>query len=145
MTAWKTATSTRSQTAGGDEPTAFGTPARGGTDRHAARPRIRLRRLLRTHPVGKGKRRCLGVRNFIALIDGTYQPVKRQPAKAPIVLVWDLLRRRIAERLCDAIAPDVWVVEDVSFPKCGTASAGVARHLDRRPGAVGEDALADRA
>jgi SRSO17 transposase len=42
---------------------------------------------------------------------------------------WDPLpvRRRIAERLCEAIRPEVWVVDDVSFPKCGTASVGVAR------------------
>ncbi|KOV84282.1 transposase, partial [Streptomyces sp. NRRL WC-3723] len=42
---------------------------------------------------------------------------------------WDWLpvRRRIAERLCEAVGPEVWVVDDVSFPKCGTASVGVAR------------------
>jgi SRSO17 transposase len=37
------------------------------------------------------------------------------------------VRRRIAERLCEAVRPEVWVVDDVSFRKCGTASAGVAR------------------
>ncbi|MFD7260079.1 IS701 family transposase [Streptomyces sp. NPDC059874] len=42
---------------------------------------------------------------------------------------WDWLpvRRRIAERLCEAVRPEVWVVDDVSFPKCGTSSVGVAR------------------
>lgn len=43
---------------------------------------------------------------------------------------WDLLpgRQRVARRLSEAITPQVWVVDDVSFPKCGRASAGVARH-----------------
>ncbi|WP_225801724.1 transposase [Streptomyces sp. NK15101] len=42
---------------------------------------------------------------------------------------WDPLpvRRRIAERLCEAIRPEAWVIDDVPFPKCGTASVGVAR------------------
>ncbi|GHE08982.1 hypothetical protein GCM10010339_59740 [Streptomyces alanosinicus] len=52
---------------------------------------------------------------------------------------WDQLpvRRRIAQRLCQAISSEVWVVDDVSFPKCGTASVGVARQCC---GAVGERA-----
>nr|WP_107066057.1 transposase [Streptomyces sp. MC1] len=43
-------------------------------------------------------------------------------------LPWDPLpvRRRIAERSCQAIAPQAWLVDEVSFPKCGTASVGVA-------------------
>lgn len=42
---------------------------------------------------------------------------------------WDPLpvRRRIAQRLSEVIRPQVWVIDDVSFPKCGRASAGVAR------------------
>lgn len=47
------------------------------------------------------------------------------------------VRRRIAQRLCEAISPEVWVVDDVSFPKCGTASVGVAR---RYCGALGKRA-----
>lgn len=52
---------------------------------------------------------------------------------------WDPVpvRRRIAERLCEAIHPEVWVVDDVSFPKCGTASVGVARQYR---GALGKRA-----
>jgi SRSO17 transposase len=52
---------------------------------------------------------------------------------------WDPLpvRRRIAERLAEVITPEVWVVDDVSFPKCGTASVGVARQYC---GAVGKRA-----
>ncbi|MFC9490884.1 IS701 family transposase, partial [Streptomyces hydrogenans] len=29
--------------------------------------------------------------------------------------------------MSEAISPEVWVIDDVSFPKCGTASVGVAR------------------
>lgn len=37
------------------------------------------------------------------------------------------VRRRIARRMSEVITPQVWVIDDVSFPKCGRASAGVAR------------------
>ncbi|MET9859505.1 transposase [Streptomyces smyrnaeus] len=30
-------------------------------------------------------------------------------------------------RLCKAVRPEVWVVDNASFPKCGTASVAVAR------------------
>lgn len=52
---------------------------------------------------------------------------------------WDPLpvRQRIAGRLSEAIMPEVWVIDDVSFPKCGTASVGVARQYC---GAVGKRA-----
>lgn len=48
----------------------------------AMRPgfRTRLCHRLRTHPSGKGVRRSMGERDFVALIDGTHQLVK-----APIV------------------------------------------------------------
>jgi SRSO17 transposase len=41
---------------------------------------------------------------------------------------WDpvLVRRRIAERLVPRIGPDAWAVDDVSFPKDGKMSVGVA-------------------
>ncbi|OSZ61306.1 hypothetical protein OQI_06260 [Streptomyces pharetrae CZA14] len=35
--------------------------------------------------------------------------------------------RRIPGRLCEAIRPEARVIDDVSFPGCGTASEGVAR------------------
>ncbi|MEU7277732.1 IS701 family transposase [Streptomyces sp. NPDC045431] len=59
------------------------------------------------------------------LPDGNMQALQQFVNQSP----WDPLpvRRRIAERLSEAIAPEVWVVDDVSFPKCGTASVGVAR------------------
>ncbi|WP_221362344.1 IS701 family transposase, partial [Streptomyces beigongshangae] len=52
---------------------------------------------------------------------------------------WDPLpvRRRIAERLSEVVRPKVWVIDDVSFPKCGKASVGVARQYC---GAVGKRA-----
>ncbi len=52
---------------------------------------------------------------------------------------WDPLpvRQRIAQRLTEVVTPEVWVVDDVSFPKCGTASVGVARQYC---GAVGKRA-----
>ncbi|MFF6904306.1 IS701 family transposase [Streptomyces hydrogenans] len=59
------------------------------------------------------------------LPDGNMQALQQFVNQSP----WDPLpvRRRIAERLSEAIGPEVWVIDDVSFPKCGTASVGVAR------------------
>ncbi|WP_189944355.1 IS701 family transposase [Streptomyces aurantiogriseus] len=59
------------------------------------------------------------------LPDGNMQALQQFVNQSP--WEWTPVRRRIAERLCEAIAPQVWVVDDVSFPKCGTASAAVAR------------------
>ncbi|MFD0228527.1 IS701 family transposase [Streptomyces hirsutus] len=59
------------------------------------------------------------------LPDGNTQALQQFVNQSP----WECtpVRRRIAERLCEAVRPEVWVVDDVSFPKCGTVSAGVAR------------------
>jgi SRSO17 transposase len=59
------------------------------------------------------------------LPDGNTQVLRQFVNQSP----WDPLpvRRRIAERLTEVITPEVWVVDDVSFPKCGLASVGVAR------------------
>ncbi|MFI9019597.1 transposase [Streptomyces griseus] len=59
------------------------------------------------------------------LPDGNMQALQQFVNQSP----WDPrpVRRRIAERLSRAIRPEVWVIDDVSFPKCGTASVGVAR------------------
>jgi hypothetical protein len=59
------------------------------------------------------------------LPDGNMQALQQFVNQSP----WDPLpvRRRIAQKLCEAIQPEVWVIDDVSFPKCGTASVGVAR------------------
>ncbi|MFC8198905.1 IS701 family transposase [Streptomyces sp. NPDC057298] len=59
------------------------------------------------------------------LPDGNMQALQQFVNQSP--WAWEPVRRRIAERLYGVITPEVWVVDDVSFPKCGTASAGVAR------------------
>ncbi|MFF4507555.1 IS701 family transposase [Streptomyces sp. NPDC001401] len=59
------------------------------------------------------------------LPDGNMQALQQFVNQSP--WEWTPVRRRIAQRLCEAVQPEVWVVDDVSFPKCGTASVGVAR------------------
>ncbi|WP_199571680.1 IS701 family transposase [Streptomyces murinus] len=59
------------------------------------------------------------------LPDGNMQALQQFVNQSP--WEWTPVRRRIAERLCQAVRPEVWVVDDVSFPKCGRASVGVAR------------------
>lgn len=69
------------------------------------------------------------------LPDGNMQALQQFVNQSP----WDWLpvRQRIAERLSEVITPEVWVIDDVSFPKCGKASVGVARQYC---GAVGKRA-----
>ncbi|MFJ9012878.1 IS701 family transposase [Streptomyces canus] len=69
------------------------------------------------------------------LPDGNMQALQQFVNQSP----WDPLpvRQRIAERLSEAVRPEVWVIDDVSFPKCGKASVGVARQYC---GAVGKRA-----
>lgn len=59
------------------------------------------------------------------LPDGNVQALQQFVNQSP----WDPLpmRRRIARRLTEAIGPQVWVIDDVSFPQCGRSSAAVAR------------------
>ncbi len=59
------------------------------------------------------------------LPDGNMQALQQFVNQSP----WDPLpvRQRIAKRLSGVVRPEVWVVDDVSFPKCGKASVGVAR------------------
>ncbi|MFJ2395610.1 IS701 family transposase, partial [Streptomyces sp. NPDC087843] len=59
------------------------------------------------------------------LPDGNMQALQQFVNQSP----WDPLpvRQRIAERLTTVVSPEVWVIDDVSFPKCGKASVGVAR------------------
>ncbi|MFE7659312.1 transposase [Streptomyces celluloflavus] len=66
----------------------------------AMRPnsRTRLCHRLSRHPAGKGKRRSMGERDFIALIDGAHQLVK-----APIVLVWDRLNTHVSRAMRELI------------------------------------------
>ncbi|WP_078954026.1 IS701 family transposase [Streptomyces globisporus] len=67
--------------------------------------------------------------------DGNMQALQQFVNQSP----WDPLpvRQRIAERLTEAVTPEVWVIDDASFPKCGTRSAGVARQYC---GALGKTA-----
>ncbi|GAA2287812.1 hypothetical protein GCM10010368_68820 [Streptomyces roseiscleroticus] len=62
----------------------------------AMRPgsRARLCHRLIAHPAGRGKRRSLGERDFIALIDGAHQLLR-----APIVLVWDRLNTHVSHAM----------------------------------------------
>lgn len=69
------------------------------------------------------------------LPDGNMQALQQFVSQSP--WEWTPVRRRIAERLCGAIRPEVRAVDDVSFPKCGKASAGAARQYC---GAVGKRA-----
>ncbi|MDX2935610.1 transposase [Streptomyces ipomoeae] len=72
----------------------------------AMRPgsRTRLCHRLRTHPAGKGKRRGMGERDFIALTDGVHQLVK-----APVVLVWDRLNTHVSHAMRELIAEREWL------------------------------------
>ncbi len=58
------------------------------------------------------------------LPDGNMQALQQFVNQSP----WDgkPFRRRIAERLCGTISPEVWIVDDVSFLKCGKAPVVVA-------------------
>ncbi|ARX84726.1 IS4 family transposase [Streptomyces alboflavus] len=69
------------------------------------------------------------------LPDGNMQALQQFVSQSP--WDWTPVRRRIAERVCSVIRPEVWVIDDVSFPKCGKASVGVARQYC---GAVGKRA-----
>lgn len=59
------------------------------------------------------------------LPDGNMQALRQFVNQSP----WGPrpVRQRIARRLSEVISPEVRVVDDVSFPKCGSASVGVAR------------------
>lgn len=56
------------------------------------------------HPAGKGKRRSMSERDFIALIDGAHQLVK-----APIVLVWDRLNTHVSHTMRELIEQRAWL------------------------------------
>lgn len=72
----------------------------------AVRPgsRTRLCHRLCTHPAGKDKRRSMGERDFIALLDGVHQLVR-----APIVLVWDRLNTHVSRVMRGLITEREWL------------------------------------
>ena len=51
---------------------------------------------------------------------------------------WDYtaVRRRLAARAVEMVAPDVWIIDDTGFPKDGKASPGVARQYSGTLGKV---------
>uniref|UniRef100_UPI0035A248FF transposase n=1 Tax=Streptomyces poonensis TaxID=68255 RepID=UPI0035A248FF len=64
----------------------------------------RLCHRLIAHPAGKGKRRSMSERDFIALIDGTHQLIK-----APVVLVWDRLNTHVSRTMRELIDAREWL------------------------------------
>ncbi|MEU8936339.1 transposase [Streptomyces sp. NPDC048409] len=72
----------------------------------ATRPGFRtwLCHRLHTHPAGKGTRRSMGERDFIALIDGTNQLLK-----ASIVMVWDRLNTHVSHKMRQLVAEREWL------------------------------------
>ncbi|GAB1325722.1 hypothetical protein ACE1SV_00610 [Streptomyces sennicomposti] len=108
----------------------------------AMRPgsRTRLCHRLRTHPAGKGKRRSMGERDFIALIDGVHQFVK-----APIVLVWDRLNTHTSHTMRGLIAECEWLTVFV-LPACSpdlNPVEGVWAHVQRSLANLAVVALTD--
>ncbi|MFE1841188.1 transposase [Streptomyces sviceus] len=72
----------------------------------AMRPgsRTRLCHRLVAHPAGKGKRRSMSERDFIALLDGAHQLIK-----APIVLVRDRLNTHVSRTMRELIDAREWL------------------------------------
>lgn len=66
--------------------------------------RTRLCHRLLTHPAGKGTRRSMSERDYIALLDGVHQLVK-----APIVLVWDRLNTHVSKTMQELVAEREWL------------------------------------
>ncbi|AQW56211.1 endonuclease DDE [Streptomyces hygroscopicus] len=66
--------------------------------------RTRLCHRLLTHLAGKGTRRSMSERDYIALLDGVHQLVK-----APIVLVWDRLNTHVSKTMQELVAEREWL------------------------------------
>ncbi|MFD5434767.1 transposase [Kitasatospora sp. NPDC127067] len=72
----------------------------------AIRPNSRtiLSYRLLAHPAGRSERRSMGENDFIALLDGV-----RQLARAPLVLVWDLLNTHVSRKMLQIIDDRDWL------------------------------------
>ncbi|MEH0628481.1 transposase [Streptomyces stelliscabiei] len=72
----------------------------------AMRPgsRTRLCHRLIAHPAGKGKRRSMSERDFVALLDGTQQLIK-----APMLVVWDRLNTHVSRTMRELIDAQEWL------------------------------------
>ncbi|MFF0628486.1 IS701 family transposase [Streptomyces sp. NPDC004296] len=70
------------------------------------------------------------------LPDGNMQALQQFVSQSP----WDHtpVLRAIATKLCEAVVPKAWVIDDTSFPKAGDQSAGAARQWC---GALGKKSL----
>lgn len=69
-----------------------------------------------------------------------YQALHHFVAASP----WDPgpVRRRLAERLCGALEPTAWAVDDTGFPKEGEHSVGVQRQYSGTLGKTANGAVA---
>lgn len=67
--------------------------------------------------------------------DGDEQCLQQFVNQSP--WAWEPVRARLAGRLCEAIAPEAWIVDDTGFPKFGRFSVGVARQYCGALGKVG--------
>jgi hypothetical protein len=98
----------------------------------AVRPGSRTRpgHRLRTHPAGKGRRRGMGERDFIAPIDGTHHLVK-----APAVLAWDRLDTHVSHAVRGLIAERSWLTVFLlpAYSPGLNPVEGVRAHVRRSP------------
>jgi SRSO17 transposase len=62
--------------------------------------------------------------------DVHYKALHLLPATSP--WDWRPVRRRLAERLCAALGPTAWAVDDTGFPKDGTCSVGCSASTPAR-------------
>jgi SRSO17 transposase len=69
------------------------------------------------------------------LADGDEQCLQQFVNQSP--WAWESVRARLARRLCAAIGPEAWTVDDTGFPKFGCYSVGVARQYCGALGKVG--------
>jgi len=67
--------------------------------------------------------------------DGDEQCLQQFVNQSP--WAWEPVRKRLAQKLSAAIAPEAWIVDDTGFPKFGRLSVGVARQYSGTLGKIG--------